>query len=89
LLFAERPFRFSRINTLQFGQIFALGLHGAIDHNHPTMWGTGMMRIGADVAAAIGLSGLAIYAWLRIRRRSWSVSSRDETMRRHINQHYS
>jgi hypothetical protein len=53
------------------------------------MWGTEMMWIGAEVAAGIGLSGLLIYAWLRVRRRSWSVSSRDESMRRHINQHYS
>jgi hypothetical protein len=50
-----------------------------------------VIRTWAEIAAAVGvgLSGLAIYVWWRLRRRSWSVSHRDEAMRRHINQHYS
>lgn len=47
------------------------------------------MRIFAEIAGALGVGGIAFYIWLRMRRRSWAVSNRDESMRRHINQHYS
>jgi hypothetical protein len=50
-----------------------------------------VIRAWAEIATAlgVGLSGLVIYAWWRLRLRSWPVSGRDEAMRRHINQHYS
>jgi hypothetical protein len=48
-----------------------------------------MIRTFAEIATAVGATALMIYGWLRLRRRSWSVSNRDEAMRRHINQHYS
>jgi hypothetical protein len=48
-----------------------------------------LIRTCAEAAAAFGLSGLVIYAWLRLRRRSWSGARRDDAMRRHIDRHYS
>jgi hypothetical protein len=53
------------------------------------LMGAEMIRTWAEIAAIVGVSGLMIYGWWRLRRRSWSVSHRDEAMRRHINQHYS
>jgi hypothetical protein len=57
--------------------------------DHEPMWGAMLIRTYSEIAAAVGLSGLVVYGWLRLRRRSWSVSRRDEAMRRHINKHYS
>jgi hypothetical protein len=51
--------------------------------------GDKLIRTCAEIAVVVGLSGLVIYGWRRLRRRSWSVSRRDEAMRRHINKHYS
>ncbi len=47
------------------------------------------MRVYWEGGAVLLVGGLALYGWWRLRRRSWSVSPRDEAMRRHINQHYS
>lgn len=71
------------------GLVSALGSRSPMDHNGGVMAGTEMTRTTVEVMAAVGLTGLVVYAWLRLRRRSWSVSRRDESMRRHISQHYS
>lgn len=47
------------------------------------------MRTYWEIGAAAVLGGLIICGWWELRRRSWSVSRHDETMRRHVNQHYS
>jgi hypothetical protein len=89
LCFAENAFGFRDIDTFEFGANLALGLCWPMDHNHEAMLATEIMRTSAEVAAVVGLTGLVIYAWLRLRRRSWPVSRQDESMRRHIDQHYS
>jgi hypothetical protein len=48
-----------------------------------------MIRIVAEVTSALALGGFVIYINWRRRRRSWLSSYRDESMRRHIDQHYS
>jgi hypothetical protein len=50
--------------------------------------GDDVIRTGVEIAAAASLVGLLVYVGWRMRRRSWSVSRRDEAMRRHISQHY-
>lgn len=50
--------------------------------------GAYVIRTWTEIVAAVGVSGLVIYAWWRLRRRSWSASRRDEAMRRHINHYY-
>lgn len=82
-------FAFRDIGMAESGLVSALGLRSPKDHNDEAMSGAEMLRTTVEVVAAFGLSGLVVYACIRLRRRSWSVSRRDESMRRHINQHYS
>jgi uncharacterized iron-regulated membrane protein len=51
--------------------------------------GVYVIKICGEIAAVVAVSGLVLYGWWRLRRRSWPVPRRDEAMRRHINQHYS
>lgn len=83
------PFAFRDIDIAESGLVSALGLGSPMDHNDDAMSVTVLTRSTVEAIAALGLSGLVIYACIRLRRRSWPVSRRDESMRRHINQHYS
>jgi high-affinity Fe2+/Pb2+ permease len=47
------------------------------------------MRVYWEGGALVVVGGLALYGWWRLRRRSWSASTGDEAMRRHVNQNYS
>jgi hypothetical protein len=47
------------------------------------------MRTYWEIAAGVVLSGLVLFGWWRLQKRSWPASSHDEAMRRHVNQHYS
>ena len=48
-----------------------------------------IIRTSAEIAAGAAAAGVLLFAWWRIRRRSWTVPPRDEVMRRHVHLHYS